>query len=218
MILKQYLNNMIDNFELIKPLFYFNEDNNMFFHLEIFRRKKDHKGENVTNYPIKSYLVKSREHLEKIKEEVIFLCEHYGARAYINVAPKSFEDVNKAILYKLANLNYTNNLFSSNPYRITESAIGEIKSVSPKWIIDIDDISIKDTILEWLDRYFYIDVPPHYYTRDYYLKITVPTVQGCHLITLPFNTKEFSDVFPNIDIHKNNGTLLYYPKSLEKCN
>lgn len=213
---------MIDNFDLIKPLFYFNEANNMFFHLEIFRRKKDHKGENVTNSPIKSYLVKSREHLEKIKEEVIFLCEHYGARAYINVAPKYFEDVNKAMLYKLANLNYTNNLFSSNPYRITESTIGETKSVTPRWIIDIDDLSFKINILNWLSNYFittYFTINKHddmEEVKNFYLYAEIPTVQGCHLITLPFNTKEFSDVFPNIDIHKNNGTLLYYPESLKK--
>lgn len=37
---------MIDNFELIKSLFYFNEANNMFFHLQIVQRAKDHKGEN----------------------------------------------------------------------------------------------------------------------------------------------------------------------------
>lgn len=37
---------MIDNFELIKNLFYFNEANDMFFHLQIVQRAKDHKGEN----------------------------------------------------------------------------------------------------------------------------------------------------------------------------
>ena len=37
---------MIDNFELIKSLFYFNEANDMFFHLQIVQRAKDHKGEN----------------------------------------------------------------------------------------------------------------------------------------------------------------------------
>lgn len=34
---------MIDNFELIKPLFYFNEANNMFFHCQIVRRAKTSK-------------------------------------------------------------------------------------------------------------------------------------------------------------------------------
>ena len=39
---------MVDNFELIKSMFYFNEANNMFFHCQIVQRAKDHKGEWVT--------------------------------------------------------------------------------------------------------------------------------------------------------------------------
>lgn len=38
---------MVDNFELIKSMFYFNEANNMFFHCQIVQRAKDHKGEKV---------------------------------------------------------------------------------------------------------------------------------------------------------------------------
>lgn len=38
---------MIDNFELIKPLFYFNEANDMFFHCQIVQRAKDHKPNKV---------------------------------------------------------------------------------------------------------------------------------------------------------------------------
>ena len=54
---------MIDNFELTKSLFYFNEANDMFFHLQIVQRAKDHKGENrkVNEGAIKTYFIKSRE-------------------------------------------------------------------------------------------------------------------------------------------------------------
>lgn len=55
---------MIDNFELIKPLFYFNEANNMFFHCQIVRRAKDHKPDKVKEGAIKTYFIRSREHLE----------------------------------------------------------------------------------------------------------------------------------------------------------
>ena len=52
---------MIDNFELIKSLFYFNEANDMFFHLQIVQRAKDHKGENkkVKESAIKTYFIRS---------------------------------------------------------------------------------------------------------------------------------------------------------------
>lgn len=208
---------MIDNFELIKPLFYFNEANNMFFHCQIVQRAKDHKPNKVKEGAINTYLIRSREHLDRLKEEIILLCEHYKARAYINVAGKDFNAVNKHMLVKLAEYNYTGNMASVNPKKILNSSLGEIKSRCPKWIVDIDDISDKDKVLEYLDSCFYIDEPPHYYYRDYYMKAEIPTVQGYHLITLPFDLLKFKSAFPDIDVHKNSmGTLLYYPKSLDK--
>lgn len=76
---------MIDNFEIIKPLFYFNEGNDMFFHCQILRRGKDHPELPAANKLIQSWLVRSREQLDKLKDEIVFLCEHYKARAYINL-------------------------------------------------------------------------------------------------------------------------------------
>lgn len=209
---------MIDNFELIKPLFYFNEANNMFLHCQIVQRAKDHKPNKVGEGAIKTYFIRSGEHLEKLKDEIILLCEHYKARAYINVAAKDFDAVNRRMLVKLAEYNYIGNMSSINPRKILNSSAGEVKSRAPKWIVDIDDISIKDSVLEWLDNYFRsirpIDVLSY---TNFFLYAEVPTVQGCHLITLPFDSLKFSEAFPSVDVHKNSmGTLLYYPKSLDK--
>lgn len=205
---------MIDNFELIKSLFYFNEANNMFFHCQIVQRAKDHKPNKVKEGAIKTYFIRSREHLDRVKDEIILLCEHYGARAYINVAGKDFEAVNRLMLLKLAEYNYMVGISNINPRKILNNAAGEVKSRNSKWIIDIDDLSIKDSILEWLDKEN--DNSDHRNGRYLYVRAEIPTAQGCHLITTPFNTKAFSEAFPNVDVHKNSmGTLLYYPNSLE---
>lgn len=207
---------MIDNFELIKSLFYFNEANDMFFHLQIVQRAKDHKGENkkVKESAIKTYFIRSREHLDRVKEEVIFLCEHYGARAYINVAGKDFRNLQNLLLTKLAEYNLNGTV--RDPRRILNSAAGELKSRSSKWVVDIDDVSIKDKVLEWLDNYF--KVGEHSVANDrysIYLYAEVPTKSGIHLISQPFNLKEFHDTFPDVDVHKNSmGTILYIPNSL----
>ena len=207
---------MIDNFELIKSLFYFNEANNMFFHLQIVQRAKDHKGENkkVKEGAIKTYFIRSREHLDSLKEEIILLCEHYGARAYINVSGKDFKNLQDILLAKLAEYNLTYTV--RNPRRILNSAAGELKSRNPRWVIDIDDVSIKNKVLEWLDNYF--KVRGHSVANDrygIYLYAEVPTKSGIHLISQPFNLKEFHDTFPNVDVHKNSmGTVLYIPNSL----
>lgn len=207
---------MIDNFELIKDLFYFNEANDMFFHLQIVQRAKDHKGENkkVKESAIKTYFIRSMEHLDRVKEEVIFLCEHYGARAYINVAGKDFRNLQDLLLAKLAEYNLNGTV--RDPRRILNSVAGELKSRNPKWVVDIDDVSIKDKVLEWLDNYF--KVREHSVANDrysIYLYAEVPTKSGIHLISQPFNLKEFHDTFPDVDVHKNSmGTVLYIPNSL----
>ena len=217
---------MVNNFEQIKSMFYFNEEDNMFFHCQIVSRAKDHKGENkkVKEGAIKTYFIRSREHLDSLKDEIILLCEHYGARAYINVAGKDFKSLQTLMLLKL-----TNDIHQGvvrNPRKCLNSAAGELKSRIPKWIVDIDDISLKDSIK---DRLFEL------YAQAYSSKGTnisvetikavshlnifaeIPTKNGLHLIVRPFNTKAFNEFFPNVDIHKNSmGTLLYCPASLDK--
>lgn len=200
---------MIDNFELIEPLFYFNEANDMFFFLQIVTRAKDYKGEEkkVKEKTIKTYFVTSREHLKSIKDEITMLCEYYGARAYINVSGKDFYKFQRDMLCELAEYNVTDTIV--NPFRMVNRIAGACKSRASRWVIDIDDASLEGLILEWLTNYF---------GDGHYLWATIPTVQGKHLITRPFNLKQFQETFPDVDVHKNSmGTLLYYPNSLEQC-
>lgn len=220
---------MIDNFELIKRMFYFNEADNMFFHCQIVQRAKDHKPNKVREGAIKTYFIRSKEHLDKVKEEIILLCEHYGARAYINVAGKDLSSLNSLLLLKLADDN--NKGLVRNPRKLLNSAAGELISRNKKWIVDIDDINLKQPIEDWLNNYFWTNIPislttteegikiaPNPYTKTNLYKIynTIPTKNGIHFITVPFNVEEFTKKFPNVDVHKNSmGTLLYYPKSLE---
>lgn len=215
---------MIDNFELIKSMFYFNEANDMFFHCQIVQRAKDHKGKKVKEGAIKTYFIRSREHLDEIKGEIILLCEHYGARAYINVAGKDFSALQSLMLVKLANDIHQG--LVRNPRKYLNSAAGELKSRMPKWIVDVDDMSMKDSIKEklfelyaeaWRRKGSDISAEALKEVEDSYIYAEVPTKQGAHLIVRPFNTKAFSETFPNVDVHKNSmGTMLYYPNSLDR--
>lgn len=198
---------MIDNFELVKQLIPFNEEDKLFFFLQIVRRAKDHKYNNtkVKEGAIKTYFVTSKAYLDSIKEEVILLCEHYGARAYINVSAKSLLKLQKELLLKLAEYNINNTLVK--PFRLINRIAGQNKANSPRWIIDIDDVKTQEKpVLLWLDSYF---------MNEEYLIGTIPTAHGEHLITTPFNLGAFQKSFPDIDVHKNSmGTLLYYPESI----
>lgn len=197
---------MINNFDTIQKLFYFNEANNMFFHLQILRRGKDHPELPAANELIKSYLVRSREHLESLREEIIFLCEHYKARAYINVAGKDFDRLNTLLLAKLADNIHQNNVV--NPVHPLNSAVRELKSRRPRWVVDIDDLSEKEKIRAYIEELTTEQT-------QYGLYAELPTKSGVHLITIPFNLIKFKRKFPNVDVHKNNPTILYIPESLD---
>ena len=205
---------IINNLELIAPLLPKNNPK-VFCHMQIVCRAKDHKDEKVKEGAIKTYFIKNEEHLRKIMPEVILLCEHYGARAYINVSPKSFEKLQKLMLVKLASLVCEGNI--QNPRKTLNSAAGALTSRNPIWIVDVDNMEIKELLLGWFDNYFKLDPTlPFCNTREeLYLTGIIPTKQGCHLLVRPFNLKEFNSNFPDVDVHKNSmGTLLYYPDSI----
>ena len=205
---------LINNLELITPLLP-KDNSEVFCHMQIVRRAKDHKDEKVKEGAIKTYFIRNKEQLEELMPEIILLCEHYGARAYINVSPKSFEKLQKSMLLKLASLVCEGNI--QNPRKTLNSVAGALTSKNPVWIVDIDNVEIQEPVLERFDKYFKLDVTlPFYNTREeVYLSGIIPTKQGYHLLVRPFNLKEFSDKFPNIDVHKNSmGTLLYYPNSI----
>lgn len=216
---------MVDNFELIKPLFYFNKANNMFFHCQIVQRAKDHKNNDikVREGAIKTYYIRSREQLDALKEEIVILCEHYGARAYINVAGKDFNKLQSLMLVKLAAAIHEGNV--QNPMRQLNSAAGALVSRSPRWIVDIDDVSMKDGIKETLCSLYSeaLSIKDSKFTIDYikefineYIVAEIPTKSGLHLIVKPFNLKKFHNKFPTVDVHKNSmGTMLYSPKSID---
>lgn len=208
---------MVNNLEAIKKLFYFNEANNMFFHCQIVKRAKDYKGESkkVREDSLHAYLVRSKEHLDQLMPEIILLCEHYGARAYINVAGKDFSKVrNEMATLLIADMTLE---IARNPKKYLNSAAGLVQSRVAKWIIDIDNkdevYKIKDYITNTLSGSDKMG------GKTIQVYAHIPTKSGVHLITSAFNLQEFHNKFPHIDVHKNSmGTLLYSPKSIDKLD
>lgn len=205
---------IVDNFELIKKLFYFNEENNMFFHCQIVQRAKDNKNSKVSERTIKYYFIQSKEHLEKLKDEIILLCNYYNARAYINITGKDFDKLQSNMLIELAT-NIGNSIIK-NPIRNLNSMAGKLKSRKRLWIIDIDDISLKMKVKDYIiDLFSESYKKPKKEIEDYifnYIILEVPTVNGLHFITKPFNSEKFNKKFPEVSIHKNSmGTVLYCP-------
>ena len=209
---------MIDNFDLIKCLMGVEDDKDIFFHLQVIRRGKDHPNLPAANKIIQTWLVHGTEHLDKLRDDIVFLCEHYQARSYINITPKRMADLNTMLLWKLAeNINNHNVV---NPFKTLNSAIGLLQGTEKRWIVDIDSKDNRDIeCVKLAIDSVWIKAHPEDWgkSRESGWKIAqIPTQSGVHLITRPFNLKEFKERYPNIDVHKNNPTILYIPKSLER--
>lgn len=198
----------IDNFDRIKSLMTFEESDNLFLHLQILRRGKDHPDLPAANKLMKSWLVRSAEHLESLKEEVVFLCEHYKARAYISCAPKSIAKLNTLILRKLADNLHTGNVI--NPWHAFNSACGELPCIDKTWVVDVD---VKDEqLLYEVSEYIYGLIDKYGgFTASH---TVISTLNGWHLLTRPFNLQAFSKSFPDVEVKKNGLTALYVPQCI----
>jgi len=191
---------MINNFDTIKLLLDFRSDDD-FYHCQIIKRKKEHPELRSNSYIVKTYYIKKYEELDYYRDEMIALAELHNARVQINLNRRSFEKMafhtQKKIADQLMNKDYRSVRKAYN------SCCGKYSNeTDKKWIIDIDtkDSDFMEEIEELLHNRLNI--------HDF---IELPTKNGYHIITKPFNLQEFKKYYDNIDIHKNNPTILYIP-------
>lgn len=198
---------MIDNFELIKSLLTFDSDD-VYYHLQILRRGKDHPELPSANRVIKSYFICSLESLDYIEEEIKKLCQFFEARAYINLTPKSIKKTTMLQLKYIAQRAYEGDF--KKIWKSWNTCAGEIKGVSSRWVIDLDDIDQdKDSLkLDAIEDFIETLEPKTEVSKVIH---EIPTKSGVHIITTPFNVAKFKERYPDIDIHKNNPTILYIP-------
>ena len=212
---------VVNNFEQICNLLTFESEDD-FYHLQILKRKKDcaehDRAKNNNARCIKTYYIKNKEYLLSKEKEIISLCELFTARAYINLNKKSFK---KASILAVAEI--TNRIIQNQEeyvYRAYESVVGDSKvNVGEKrWIIDIDtkDEDILGKTLWEICRSESQYLVHENETGKFYANVItkIPTVNGYHIITHPFNLKQiepFRCIHP-FDVQKNNPTLLYFNK------
>jgi hypothetical protein len=223
---------MIDNFNIIRPLLAFENPGDFYF-LQILKRRKDNPGMTGDSQVIDNIYIYSLETFDKIKDRVIELCNNNNARAYLRLNRRN----NKKIAFMT--LKKTTDLIISEEYKavknVYESVCGEYHSEENKsWIVDVDGIHLrfKDRIVELIKELHSGIVRPE---KPYKIIAEIPTKNGFHIITNPFNLSLFrqkyflgkvmkADVEENsmwdpkdikrftnqeMDIHKDNPTILY---------
>lgn len=197
--------NAVDNFEAFKKMMRFDNDDEFYF-LQILIRKKDGHTEsgingNNSNRLIKFYCIHSIEELDEKKNEIIALCEAFNARAYIHPSRRNENDIADEVL-KLTTNTYLDRTLRHKMKAVYSRACG-IKEVDRIWVVDIDTKDIAE-----VEKYKSIinECSPF---GDKIINV-LPTKNGYHIISRPFDLNAFKlNGGSNIDVHKNNPTLLY---------
>jgi len=194
---------MIDVLNQLKSVLVFN-DNDDFYLLQILQRKKENPNLGSNSRVIKNYYIGSIEYLESKYEEIKMLCIQFNARAMIRLNKRSYKKVAFKTLQNIANsMSNDDYSFIKNSY---DRACGNGHNDKiKKWILDIDYPYTKEYLNEV--RGVIKNTKP---VGDKIL-LELPTKNGIHFITTPFDLREFKTDFPDIEIHKDNPVNLFIP-------
>lgn len=198
----------IDNFNL----FPFEWKEWEFYFFSIIKRKKDNPNIPWINWNnhmrlIKSYSIYTQKGLEKYKQEMINIAEITNSRIYMHPTRRSENKVRKLMLQYITEniiLNKHNLSWLYNSVCWWDTFTDE-----RYWIVDIDIDWITHTYNYILEIQGFINNKCMPYLKNKIIK-ELETINWYHLITTPFNIQEFKNQYPDIDIHKNNPTLIYF--------
>ena len=197
----------IDNFNIVSPWFDNLSDQGDFFFVQVMQRNKEKNNVSSCGYVIKDYHFFDKETFLAKKEEITTLCKAFNARAYFWVNPRNCKEVQYEIIKETLEAIEleTHKLFKCVSKAIGRKRCNKYKS---KWILDFDtkDWNLINKYLDLVRK-----CRPNVNKILYY----VPTVNGIHVITLGFDLERFKQELAiakldNIDIHKDNPTILYY--------
>ena len=176
----------------------------IFIIFKYFKEKKENPQIGSNSRVIKNYYIKSEEYLIKHYDEIKKLCEVFNARASIRLNKRSFEKVGFKAMVNIANT------MGNKEYEFLKASYDRACGLGhndseKKWILDIDGILTYNEIFK-IEEVIERSEP-----SDKKIIVYLPSKSGLHLITKPFDLREFTTLYPEIEIHKDNPTNLYIP-------
>ena len=194
------------NFPQIRELLKFERPGEFYF-IQIYKRRKDNPDMAQDMKIIRDYYVYSLNDLERLQEDIMRDCETHNARAYIRLNVRHTDKIALMMLKRLADILASGDTKCAR--NIYSSVCGEFHSDPvKKWVVDLDNVSeaeetfVKSVIADlWSQN-----------EMGGSIIAEIPTPNGKHLITTPFNLQKFKTECPSIDVHKDNPTILYSPQ------
>jgi hypothetical protein len=181
---------------------------------------------NMHSRSIKDYLIRSVDHLEDVKQQIIEFCKLENVRAYIRLNKRNYKNIALEMLKHIAEQAASGETFSS-PFHLVSSACGQCCQAGDDktWIVDLDkeylpyEAEIIDIICQCQPHNKRIEKcgdKAKYIKENFFV---VPTKSGKHIVCKPFNKQMFGEFWATssmkdmkvLDIHKDNPTILYVP-------
>lgn len=192
---------MIDVYEQIRPLLTFECPDDFYF-LQILQRKKENPEIGSNSRVVKNYYVGSIDYLDVRYDEIKAICNQFNARAMLRLNKRSYEKVAFKTMQNIAN-SMANREYSFIRKSYDRACGDGHNDPNKKWIIDIDDPVFDPELYYFIEKCNPVGKEK--------IICTLPTKNGVHIITNPFDLREFSIAYRDIDVHKDNPINLYIP-------
>ena len=203
---------MVNNIHKVRELISFDDEFDFYF-VQILKRRKDNPDLKRDMVVITNFHIESFEQYDSLMPHIVNMCEAENARAYFRINRRNYKDLSFHMLKRVVEV-IASGMVKSLKGTFDAVAGKHHSDKDKKWIVDID----------WVDIHS-LDNPSGFYVEEVKLMVlglqsetkkeplvtVIPTKNGLHLITRPFNLKKFKDVFPGVDVHKDNPTILYCP-------
>jgi hypothetical protein len=191
----------VNNFDTIRDFILKNQKADHFYFLQIIKRRKENEDMPAGQRVLKSYYINDVEYLDRKKEDILKLCEDNNARAYINLNIRSYEKVSIQMIKYLADAVYGKQF--ENCKNAFEKIAGRNNAdEDKKWILDVD---MKDQkLISEITAFIQTQRP-----EGDKVTLILETKSGYHILCKPFDPRGLKEKYPEIEIKKDNPTILY---------
>ena len=200
---------MINNTEQIRKMLSFTDENDFYF-VQVLKRRKDNPEMTKNQMGLGNYYIESFEQFDTIIPHLIRTAEFENGRVYFHLNKRNYEHLSFHLLKQMVTL------IAGRTFKALKNTFDSVtgKNHNDKnrtWVVDIDWIDIEGSV-----DYDYSGIINYLMelqseTKNTPTMIEIPTKNGQHIITRPFNLKKFNKRFPKIDVHKSSPTILFVP-------
>ena len=193
---------MIDNYALLVPLLKFESEDD-FYYLQILQRKKENTEVGKNSNSVREFYIGNLEYLERKWSLIKALCEVFNARACLRMNRRSWRQCALRSMEKIAGQIVCNDFRSVAKYY--SRVAGTYHNETPaRWIVDLDENNL--VLIHEIAEYINTLRP-----EGNKILATVPSKNGWHLLTNPFDVQEFNKKGYKVELHKDNPENLYIP-------